>query len=90
MDWLPRIVAHAVSQRAIVDLRLALRHNLTLHYGKSNCVDGRKGWTMVHYWPKATGEGEPDDFDMKEWVIRESENPAEAFTAKAKQLLRLE
>ena len=45
---------------------------------------------MVHYWPKSTGEGEPDDFAMKEWVISESENPAEAFTAKAKQLLRLE
>ena len=87
MELLPRIVAHAVAQRATVDLRLALRHNLTLHYGKTNCVDGRKGWTMVHYWPKSTGEGEPDDFDMKERVIRESEHPAEVFTAKAKQLL---
>lgn len=90
LSMLPRIVAHAVAQRAAVDLKLGFRSSLTLHYGKTNCVDGRMGWTMVHYWPKSTGEGEPDDFDMKEWVMSESEHPAEVFTAKAKQLLRLE
>ena len=84
---LPRIVAHAVAQRAVVDLKLGFRSSLTLHYGKTNCVDGRMGWTMVYYWPEATGEGEPDDFDMNEKVFLAGQAAAEGFTAQAKQLL---
>ena len=85
----PRIIAHAVAQRATVDLKLGFRCNLTLHYGKTNCVDGRKGWTMVHSWPKSTGEGEPDDFGMSEQVFLDSKTAAEGFTAKAQKLLEV-
>jgi hypothetical protein len=89
LSMLPRIVAHAIAQRATVDLKLGFRHNLTLHYGKTNCTDGRKGWTMIHSWPKPTGEGEPDDFGMTEQVFRDDKTAAEGFAAKAQKLLEV-
>ena len=83
------IVAHAVAQHAPIDVEVRFRNNLTLHYGKTNTVDGREGWTMTHCWLKPTGEGEPDDFGLDEKVFFDAEEAATRFSLRAKELLNI-
>jgi hypothetical protein len=89
LDQLDRVPRHAVAQRAAIILDYGFRRWLELHYGKTNTVDGRIGWTPVHAWPKPDYEGEPDDLETRERCFFDDGQAVEAFILRAKELLNI-